>query len=411
MKKYRVLLDSANINCKPNGILSSRIYKYITKNGHGIVKDVSLADYIIINTCGYHEKREKISKELFRYYEKNKKNGARIISVGCLNKIKDNLNAIFPEIEFVSDLSELDRVFLNNKRFEDIKEMYLDGKDIDSLHTGPDKRIFDSITKIAFPIIGFLYTINKRVFKKSLLLTQGFEHATHLNKLYVEIGKGCISNCSYCVIKKARGGIESRKIDQILNDVDKIYDSNKKLCLVGDDCGSYGLDIGENIFNLVYSISEKYPNLGIDLCYMNPFWIQKYEKGFISLLKKVKINSINIPMQSGSEKILKLMNRKYSPDRLIEIVKKLKRVSDKTMFWTQIIVGFPSEDEEDFLKSSSILDFFDIAYVFEYSDREGTASSSLMNKIPPKEKHARKRKLIYKIYWNAAKKILSDFLT
>ena len=123
MAKYKVTLDSAEITCKPNSILSCRVYRYLLENGHEIEKDPAKADYIIVNTCGFDQIREDISCRLFQKHNFRKNKTAKIISIGCLNKINENsVKTSLSDVVLVSDLSDLDKIFFNKVRFGQVDQ-------------------------------------------------------------------------------------------------------------------------------------------------------------------------------------------------------------------------------------------------------------------------------------------------
>ncbi|MCK4782963.1 MAG: radical SAM protein, partial [Desulfobacteraceae bacterium] len=368
---------------------------------------LSLADYIIVNTCGFDDIHEDISTGLFEEYSGRKKDGAKLISIGCLNRINESLRTLWPDVIFISDLNHLDRVFFNKVPFNCIDEAYLDQNTLPQLCKS-DKRGFDAISKIAFHIARVIYIMGKRIAPKGSRTISTFEKLSHLNQFYVEIGRGCVSNCNYCIIKKARGGIQSRRLDQILRDIDTLYNPRQSLCLVADDCGCYGIDIGESIFTLLRAISKRYADLDVDLCYVNPLWIQRYEDEFVRLFGEVRISSVNIPMQSGSDRIVKLMNREYSIKSVIRIVNMIRQVSPQTIIWTHIIVGFPGEKDEDFHRTLSMVEWFDFVRGFTYSDRKGTASSLMENKIAERIKKSRKQRLRIMSYKKVLRRVLHD---
>ncbi|MFC1867048.1 radical SAM protein [Thermodesulfobacteriota bacterium] len=408
MNRYNILLDSAEINCKSNSILSSQIYKYLTKNNHRIIRELSLADYIIVNTCGFDNIHEAVSTTLFEEYSHGNRDDAKITSIGCLNKINTSLQALWPEVIFVSDLNQLDRLFFNKVRFSNIDEAYLDQETLPQLAVS-NKRGYDSISKIAFLVARIVYLTTKRVTPLGSRTMRTFEKLSLLNQFYVEIGRGCVSNCNYCIIKKARGDIQSRRLDQIMRDIDTLYNPKQSLCLVADDCGCYGLDISESIFTLLRAINKRYADLDIDLCYVNPFWIQKYEEEFVNLFEETQISSINIPIQSGSDRIIKLMNREYSVENVIRVINRIKEVSPQTIILTHIILGFPGENDEDFQRTLSMVKWFDFARSFIYSDRKGTVSCLMENKVPETIKNSRKRMFRVRLYRILLGRILHGF--
>ena len=109
-KQYKVLLDSANFFCKPNIILVSQVEKFVKKNNHTITKDISDADFLVLNTCGFDDKRETLYFEILTDMFKKMKKGSKVIALGCVSVISDQLQKQFPDLLIVQDLSKLDEI-------------------------------------------------------------------------------------------------------------------------------------------------------------------------------------------------------------------------------------------------------------------------------------------------------------
>lgn len=366
MKQYNIFLDSAQINCRSNNIILNKLYKYFEKNGHSITKKVSDADFFIINTCGYDKIREKRSLKLIKKYNKK----GKVISLGCLNKINQKaLENIGFRIHIITDLDELDPIFCSNIMISDIKDAYLDAQINNYFQVGKN-----------FPLIKCSASVFSLFFKRSELFNKMYNEMFRKNKSCVEISKGCTGNCSYCTIKKARGDVISRQKDDIIKDIRKFYNPKNSLTLVADDCASYGVDIGTNLPSLIKEIDNEFPNTRYDICYINPIFLVKQKQEYIDMFRNHNINGANISMQSGSNSIIKRMNRHYDVKQVIQTIKEIRNISPRTFFWTHVIVGFPGETFKDYLKTLSMLNNFDVAMIYAYSDREGTKSSGFKNK-------------------------------
>ncbi len=380
----RVFLDTANMACRPNGILSSRILTYLQRNGHQLVPDAGDAEYIVCNTCGFDGKFRGISMSLFSDYEKLAKPGASIVSVGCLNTMYGELGASYPHLIRIADFGELDTIFFRRVRFRDIKEAYLRQTDVVKFYK--NTKLIGWSERLLLTMMSGMRKLLAEPVRRGVPEAVAYQHVmdefSFETKSLVEIGSGCASNCSYCVIKKAKGPVRSRAIEDILGDVEAAREVGRSLCLVADDCGSYGLDIGESLPKLVRAISGRYPELPLDILYLNPHWLEGERDAYSALLADTNIRSINIPIQSGSPRILSLMNRHYDVGEIAETVRAWKRISPETLFYTHIMVGFPSETEADFRKTLEVLEAFDIWWHFRYTDHEGTPASKLSGQVP-----------------------------
>jgi len=366
--KYCVYMDSSNKSCNSNVIELSRVYFYLIKNGHKIVKHYKNADYVIVNTCGFNDIHEKKTIEIF-----NKYLGKNVISIGCLNKINTDLFSKKLQNIIPLKLNELDKIFLNDVRFADVKEDYLSNKLKKTIKL-QDRDISKTYNYFVKKVLS-IFLNKKKLFKKI------YDEIYFKNRVFVEISRGCMGNCSYCVIKKARGNTKSRPVGDIINDIKKVYSPGKTLSLVSDDCGAYGVDIGMTFPKLLLLISKEIPGISFDITDLNPNWLIRYEKNMLGLFQKIKINSFNITMQSGSNKIIRRMNRRYNVSEIKRIIKKIRRISKTTLLWTHFMVGFPGESWNDFMKTLRLVKFFDFYTVFRYSERKGALSQNFNRKI------------------------------
>jgi tRNA A37 methylthiotransferase MiaB len=378
MHQYKVLIDSGNWLCQSNLVLCSSLYKYLQANNHQIVHDPSEADYIIINSCGVFDETENVSIDLFKKYYSLKKKSANIIICGCLPKINNeslkNFDLLIINFE---DNEKLDDIFFNTIKFEKIPA---------NCNEKIMKELTRSLNIFNFTQTKLLYIpksllkISKKFLNNYLWIMSHFHYGNKMSVEIVERGTGCTGNCSYCVIKKAKKKIKSRKIEDILQDIKESYDSHKTLVLVADDCGGYGIDSNSNLPNLIKRINEIYPDLLIEIFYLNPIWIIKQSDQYIDVFKEGRISFSMITVESGSNKIIKNMNRNYDIKKVIKVLKKLKKVSPNTFFATNFVAGFPGETSIDFLRTLWISRFFDLPFPYPYQDRKGAESVNFPKK-------------------------------
>jgi len=374
MSCYKVFLDSSAWVCEANLIGCSTIYRYLLDNGHKIIDNPSESDFIIINSCGLTRYHIEKTTNLFKKYNSEKRENSKIIMFGCLIKIDEELVRsldVYP-----IDLNEgnkFNKIFYNKTKFEDIKP-YCDSETKHGLFKG--KNPFYRTEIFPFILSSIIFPFSKKArLNYNIILT----NVTYKNRIFVEIGRGCTGNCGYCVIRRARGKICSRPINDIIIDIEKIYDPKKKILLVSNDSGCYGVDIKTNLFELLYAINKKFPNSKIELNYLNPQWLERNTERYIKLFKDVNIVFAGIPVQSGSNRIIKKMNRYYNIDKSIKIIDEIKKVSPKTFIYTHFIIGYPGETSIDFIKTLICSLHFDFPLGFGYSKHKGTLSSTLPN--------------------------------
>lgn len=215
---------------------------------------------------------------------------------------------------------------------------------------------------------------------------------------FVNIIYGCNKFCTYCIVPFTRGSEKSREEKYILEEVDSlIKDGYQEITLLGQNVNAYGKDRGTSLAELLEKIAlKKVPR--ITFMTSHPW---DFTDSLIEVMKKNKniLRHLHLPVQSGSDKILKKMGRRYTAQEYLELVKKIKEKIPDITLTTDIIVGFPGEDEEDFLKTLELVRKvkFSGAYTFIYSKRENTVASKMKDQVNEdiqKERLKRLNKLI-----------------
>lgn len=218
---------------------------------------------------------------------------------------------------------------------------------------------------------------------------------------YVKISEGCINRCSYCVIPDIKGPLKSRPIESIIEEIKGLDKSSvSEINIVGQDTSSYGIDLygSSNIVKLLREILKTVKNIRwIRLLYAHPNHIIDELIKLIAEDKRL-CNYIDLPIQHINNRILKLMNRKITKKEITALIKKIRKMIPQVALRTSLIVGFPSETEEEF---QELLDFMDEAKferlgAFIYSHEEGTEAFNLRDQVPEKIKSARFETLMQK---------------
>lgn len=211
-------------------------------------------------------------------------------------------------------------------------------------------------------------------------------------KAWVNIMYGCDKFCTYCIVPYTRGKQRSRKPEYIIDEVnDLIKNGYQEVTLLGQNVNAYGkdLDLGYTMGNLLEDIAKT--NISRIRFMTSHPW--DFDDKMISVIKRYDniMPAIHLPLQSGSDKILKLMGRRYTKDKYLELVHKLKAEIPNLMLSTDIIVGFPGETEEDFLNTLEVVDEckYDLAYTFIFSPREGTPAARMKDDTPLSVKEQR----------------------
>ena len=385
------------ISCLRRRVDAERISQYFFKNNFEIVHNPKEADYIILFTCGFHDHIINKCLDAIQHF---KKYGAELIVAGCLPAIaKQKVERIFNGMIIpTDDLDKIDEKFPENAiKLSNIPYAF-----------SP----WNNIT--VFPFTNKAAQLRKNLCKKQSLKEKVYAPLARsilskipgINQIYAEnffeekyyggrtllISRGCVHNCSYCSIKKAIGPLKSKPINLCLEEFKEgLKEGCTQFVLEADDVGVYGLDIESNIVNLLKQMMNVKGNYSIRLGVTHPTFLAKYIDEIEEILKRKKIKSIVLSIQSGSNKILNLMRRPYTREEIETLISRLRTASPDLEIGTQFIVGFPTESWQDFHQTYQLIKTMNFEYggVFKYSDVEGTESSTMGPKVPEKEKRKR----------------------
>lgn len=218
---------------------------------------------------------------------------------------------------------------------------------------------------------------------------------------YVSIMSGCNNFCSYCIVPYARGREASRPLEDIVEEVKELANQGyKEVTLLGQNVNSYGKDIGHTFPELLYALDKEVKNLEI-LRFMTSH-PKDLSDELIKAMAEIPMiaKHFHLPLQSGSDKVLKEMNRKYNSQQYLELIKKLRQAMPDISITTDIIVGFPGETEEDHQQTIEVCKeaAFDSAFTFIYSARPGTPAAKREDHIPKEVQSKRFQELLEVIY-------------
>lgn len=345
-----------SLGCKVNIYEAEFVTNLLKENAYTIVDFEDKADIYIINTCSVTNESDKKSRKMINRAKRNNES-AIIVVMGCYSQVSPN------EIEADIILGNKDK-----SKIVDILDEYKSDHE--------SKKIIHDLTKVEF---------EKMEISK-------FENHT---RAFVKIQDGCNAFCSYCIIPYARGRIRSKAKEDVINEVSKLVcEGYREIVLTGIHTGRYGIDINTSLEELLKELIE-IP--GIYRIRLSSIEINEINPGIIKLLKEsnVMAKHLHIPLQSGSDKILKLMNRRYIKEEFISMVNTLKEIEGISLT-TDLILGFPGECEEEFDETIETLKEigFTKIHTFPYSKRKGTPAASMNNQVEPEIKKERVRKVL-----------------
>lgn len=286
------------------------------------------ADVIVVNSCGV---KQKTQSRVISYINKHKKN---VYVGGCLPRMLDLKNRC------------------NAKGYFDTNSILKIAKQI--RNEKPESFSNKKENRLNKPLV-----------------------RTYKDIMIIPISEGCLGNCAYCSTKLARGNLKSYPIKEIIKEVKN--NEFETVYLTSQDCGCYGLDIGTNLVELLEAILAVDKKFKIRLGMMNPEHVLKILDPLIKLYNHEKIiKFIHIPIQSGSDKVLKDMGRKYSVSDFKKVVTKFRKVEGLHIS-TDIIAGYPTESEQDFEKTKELLTWLkpEVLNLSRFGSRPNTAAAKL----------------------------------
>ena len=357
MKKVAFL----TFGCKLNFSETSSIAKTFLNNGFSSVDFKSKADLYVINSCSVTGNAEKKCKAAIKRAHKRNPN-AHIAVIGCFSQLRPNELAIFDGVDLV----------LGNKEKFSLLEHF---KKLES-------------TGLTYPII------------ETSKLNQDFEfHPSYSSgdrtRSFLKVQDGCDYYCTFCTIPYARGRSRSGNIKNTIAIAKEIAKTAiKEVILTGVNVGDFGRQSGEKLIDLLKELDKIEGIERIRISSIEPDLLTHEIIEFVNLSKKF-LPHFHIPLQSGSNEILKQMKRKYNRELFADRVRKIKSLMPNCMIAADVIVGFPGETEEQFMDTYEFIKGIDITYthVFSYSDRPGTIASKMQDKVPPNIIRDRSHKL------------------
>lgn len=365
--KYLIL----TMGCQLNENDSEKLCGMIEEMGYDKTDKLEESDLVVFNTCCVRENAEdRLFGKLGEVKKIKEKRGTIIAIGGCMMQEKhivDKLKQSYPFFDIVFGTHTLHQFpkdlytkIFENKRIEDVLD--IDGEVIEGLPISRNDNIKASVT----------------------------------------IMNGCNNFCSYCIVPYVRGRERSRNPEDILNEVKSLAKQGyKEITLLGQNVNSYlksgNVDFESDVKSFADLLREVNKIQGIErIRFVSPH-PKDFTDDVIEAIrdcdKVCKI--IHLPLQSGSTKVLKAMNRKYTKEQYVKLAKKMKEIIPEIVFSTDIIVGFPGETEEDFEDTLDVVKqiHFEQVYMFIYSRRVGTPGDRMENQVPDEIKHKRFDKL------------------
>ena len=344
------------LGCKVNTYESEFIISLFKNRGYEIASFDDECDIYIVNTCTVTNNSDRKDRKIINSIKN--KDACKVVC-GC-----------FVESAKEYDFSDIDVVIgnYNKSNIVDLVE--------ENLKTG------------------------KQIIAKENIMTVPFEdmeisHVETRTRAFVKIQDGCENYCSYCIIPFVRGRCRSKKKDVILEEISSLVNNGyNEIVLTGIHTGNYGVDLGTCFSDLLEDILKI---SGLKRLRISSIEITELDDKFFKLLENpILCNHLHVPLQSGSDRILKLMNRKYDKKEYLSVINKIRSIRPEISITTDVIVGFPGENSNDFNECLSFVKEVNFAkvHVFPYSKRNGTKAARMGGHIDGNTKKERTKELL-----------------
>ncbi len=340
--------------CKLNYSETSSISRIFKENGYKNKSIYNNPDSIVINTCSVTENADKKCKDLIKKIKKHSPNSIVTI-VGCFAQLKP---------DSIKNIAGVDKVIGTKEKFN-----------------------FDS------------YINNKSIIHSDISQSKEFNSTFSIDdrtRSFLKIQDGCNYGCSFCTIPLARGKSRSAEPKNVLSKINDLIDKgSKEIILSGINLGDYGIVDGKrknNFFSLLKFIENKTNDVRFRISSIEPNLLNDDIIELVANSKKF-VNHFHIPLQSGSNNILKKMSRRYNIELYNDKINKIKKLMPDACIGADVIVGFPDENDNEFDKTLKFIKSLDISYlhVFPYSERNNTRAIEIRDIVPQNKRNERSK--------------------
>lgn len=350
------------LGCKVNQYDTEAVLENFKAAGYEIVEFGEYADVYVVNTCTVTHLSDRKCRQMLRKTKKINPESV-LVAMGCYAQIAAD--------QIKEQVEEIDIIVGTNKRGQivELVDQFLEER-MDMLNVVDDIMAVEEFEELKISDMG------------------------ERTRVYIKVQEGCNNYCSYCIIPYVRGKIRSRKEEQVIDEVKRLAGLGfKEIVLTGIHVLAYGKDLGNT--NLMQLLERVHEVEGIERIRMSSIEPVVVTEEFIETLRRLPkvCHHFHLSLQSGSQTVLKRMNRKYTKEEYLESVHRLQNLWPDVALTTDIIVGFPGETDEEFEETLAFVKEVNFAqiHVFPFSPREGTPAAKMKNQVEPgvKEKRAK----------------------
>jgi len=373
-KLQNVFIVSSANGCLTNLMETTTLRKALQTDHYQSCETAEDSDVIIVNTCGYNVEAENTSMDVIQNYQA-KYPGKKVVVTGCLPRI----NGARLKKEFAGPIVSTGELEKLNTHFEKplakTDQLQQDSSALNPADLAtrlPSNQMAEKLSPFAHKLRVRFGLPGLKVL--NILDSMVFDQQTFA----VTVATGCLGKCTYCAIKKAKGGLVSRNLPDIVENVKRaLAQGYTRIHLLGDDVGCWGQDQGLTSAHLLSAIFRLPQDFQLIINYFDPTWLVRFYSDLQGPLSDPRLVCLNVPMQSGDDRVLKAMDRHYETAAALECVRDIRFRNPGLALKTHIMVGYPGETHEQFQASLKILSHFDLVYPNKYGPRPGTPAEKL----------------------------------
>lgn len=377
------------LGCPRSEVDTARLIEFFRANGWSICDSIEEADLVLVMTCGFCGRFEDLSFELLEAAERRRRPDSRMIVGGCLAGINPTrlTQAFDAELVAPKDTARFQKLInatvpLANVEDPTAVEPYIDRAS--HCFTDVERRTHETPVRATF----------RRIAQSSGLAHRSSDEQRDerqqrpANRICsIRVAQGCLGVCSYCAIRFAAGMLESKPLEKVLAEFDSgLSQGFTRFRLIAGDLGSYGQDIGTNVVELLEGLLSRQEDFRLSLRDFDPKWLINYQTDLTDLFSRdsARIESVLVPIQSGSERILALMRRGHTAQDAQKALGSLRAACPKIPLETHVLIGFPTESEKDFEDTLTFVRTiqFNSVVGYNYEDRPNTDASRMQPKVP-----------------------------
>lgn len=363
------------------------IRNYMVRAGYSEADSPSEADVLFVSTCAFNNEYERDAVEMISRAAAARKPGARVVVSGCLSKINPGLFSSFPDVVALppSEMRSIEKLFPSAAGIDEI-----------SAHTTgiaeyQNSRMFMTGIKLK------KFFLALSCFAPFFRIPSWLDTVPTPDWYFIRASSGCLGECSYCVIKRARGSVRSAPLESVLRQFrEAVSKGARTISFAGDDTGCYGCDTGGSFPELLSEMVKTPGDYEINIRFVEPEWLIRYVDLLEPSFRTGRIASFCAPLQSGSQRILGLMKKRYRISDAVAVINHILKATRVRSVSSIAMVGFPTETPEDFRRSYELIDRSAVNFyqVLKYEGRPGAASEDIDGKVGEELKELRRQRFV-----------------